>query len=102
MPWKDKNKYQSESYREYISKYQRDWHQRNKEQRIARIFERKESIRAFYRIGIAFLRADFKRGTRLVGFEPPTLGSEDRCSNPLSYRRNISILTDYPDSVNPL
>ncbi len=23
----------------------------------------------------------------LEGFEPPTLGSEDRCSNPLSYRR---------------
>ena len=24
---------------------------------------------------------------RLDGFEPPTLGSEDRCSSPLSYRR---------------
>ncbi len=24
---------------------------------------------------------------RLEGFEPPTLGSVDRCSNPLSYRR---------------
>ncbi len=24
---------------------------------------------------------------RLEGFEPPTLGSEDRCSNPLSYSR---------------
>jgi hypothetical protein len=25
---------------------------------------------------------------RLEGFEPPTLGSEDRCSIPLSYSRN--------------
>ena len=24
---------------------------------------------------------------RLEGFEPPTLGSVDRCSNPLSYSR---------------
>lgn len=24
---------------------------------------------------------------RQEGFEPPTLGSEDRCSSPLSYRR---------------
>lgn len=24
---------------------------------------------------------------RLEGFEPPTPGSEDQCSNPLSYRR---------------
>ena len=26
-------------------------------------------------------------GARLEGFEPPTPGSEDQCSNPLSYRR---------------
>ena len=26
---------------------------------------------------------------RLEGFEPPTLGSVDRCSNPLSYSRNV-------------
>lgn|GEM_PF-3365840 len=25
---------------------------------------------------------------RSKGFEPPTLGSEDQCSNPLSYERN--------------
>ncbi len=29
-------------------------------------------------------------GTRLVGFEPTTPGSEDRCSGPLSYRRKIN------------
>ena len=26
---------------------------------------------------------------RLEGFEPTTLGSEDRCSNPLSYGRGV-------------
>jgi amidohydrolase len=31
---------------------------------------------------------------RLEGFEPPTLGSVDRCSNPLSYSR--AMLTDHP------
>ena len=34
---------------------------------------------------------------RLEGFEPPTLGSVDRCSNPLSYSRIVtgrSILAD--------
>ena len=34
---------------------------------------------------------------RLEGFEPPTLGSEDRCSNPLSYSRSTSAtLIDFP------
>ena len=36
---------------------------------------------------------------RLEGFEPPTLGSVDRCSNPLSYRRKelrIVILQERP------
>ena len=27
---------------------------------------------------------------RLEGFEPPTLGSVDRCSNPLSYSRVVA------------
>ena len=34
---------------------------------------------------------------RLEGFEPPTLGSEDRCSNPLSYSRKKSL----GDSTQP-
>ena len=29
----------------------------------------------------------FEKLARLEGFEPTTPGSEDRCSNPLSYRR---------------
>ena len=29
---------------------------------------------------------------RLEGFEPPTLGSVDRCSNPLSYSRIVTDL----------
>ena len=38
---------------------------------------------------------------RLEGFEPPTLGSVDRCSNPLSYRRaelRTVILPELPRS----
>jgi hypothetical protein len=48
MPWKDKSKYRSEAYREYMRNYQRDWHQRNKTQRIAKVHERKEQLRVFY------------------------------------------------------
>ncbi len=48
MPWKDKSKYKSEAYREYMRNYQRDWHQRNKVQRIARVHERKERLWEFY------------------------------------------------------
>ena len=33
---------------------------------------------------------------RLEGFEPPTLGSVDRCSNPLSYSRNVAGQISYP------
>lgn len=29
------------------------------------------------------------------GFEPPTPGSEDQCSNPLSYSGMKHIITDY-------
>ena len=48
MPWKDKNKYKSEAYREYMRDYQRNWHQKNKVQRVAKIHKRKEQLRAFY------------------------------------------------------
>lgn len=48
MPWKDKSKYRSEAYREYMRNYQRDWHQKNKAQRLARAKERKEQLRVFY------------------------------------------------------
>lgn len=33
------------------------------------------------------LQGDGHKKARPEGFEPPTLGSEDRCSNPLSYGR---------------
>jgi hypothetical protein len=36
MPWKDKSKYRTEAYREYVRDYQRSWHQRNRAQRIAK------------------------------------------------------------------
>ena len=48
MPWKDKSKYKSEAYREYMRDYQRSWHQRNRARRIAKIYERKERILEFY------------------------------------------------------
>jgi len=48
MPWKDKSKYRTEAYREYMRSYQRSWHQRNKARRIARIYERKERLWEFY------------------------------------------------------
>ena len=43
MPFKDKGR-QSEEYKEYQRNYQRSWHQRNKEKRLARIYERKAAI----------------------------------------------------------
>lgn len=48
MPWKDKSKYKTEAYREYMRSYQRSWHQRNKAKRIAKIYERKERLWEFY------------------------------------------------------
>ncbi len=36
---------------------------------------------------------------RLEGFEPPTLGSVDRCSNPLSYSRSVTGSLSYPRPV---
>ena len=48
MPWKDKSKYKSEAYREYMRDYQRSWHQRNRARRIAKVYERKERIWEFY------------------------------------------------------
>lgn len=48
MPWKDKDKYKSESYREYMRGYQRNWHQRNKERRVAKVHERKRKLWKFY------------------------------------------------------
>ena len=42
-------------------------------------------------IAISRLRTRPAKGqlVRLEGFEPPTLGSVDRCSNPLSYSRVV-------------
>jgi hypothetical protein len=48
MSWKDKNKYRTEAYREYMRNYQRSWHQRNRARRIAKVYERKERIWEFY------------------------------------------------------
>lgn len=48
MPWKDKSKYSTEAYQEYMRNYQKSWHQRNKVQGLAHALERKEQMRAFY------------------------------------------------------
>lgn len=42
MPLKDR--YQSEKWKEYQRTYHRSWHQRNREKRLARMYERKASI----------------------------------------------------------
>ncbi|HEV7235997.1 MAG TPA: hypothetical protein VGN15_07450, partial [Ktedonobacteraceae bacterium] len=44
MPFKDKNRYQSEEWKEYQRNYQRSWHQRNRAKRLARMYERKAAI----------------------------------------------------------
>ena len=42
MPLKER--YQSEKWKEYQRTYHRSWHQRNREKRLARIYERKAAI----------------------------------------------------------
>ena len=44
MPFKDKDRYYSEEYKEYQRNYQRGWHQRHKTKRLAMIYERKAAI----------------------------------------------------------
>jgi hypothetical protein len=44
MPFKDKDRYQSEEWKEYQRNYQRGWHQRHRTKRLARIYERKAAI----------------------------------------------------------
>lgn len=46
MPFKDKSRYQSEEYKEHQRNYQRNWHQRNKEKRLARLYEQKAARKA--------------------------------------------------------
>jgi hypothetical protein len=41
MPFKDKSRYQSEEWKEYQRNYQRDWHQRHRAKRLAKIYEKK-------------------------------------------------------------
>jgi hypothetical protein len=41
MAFKDKNRYHSQEYKEYQRNYQRSWHQRHKEKRLARMYEKK-------------------------------------------------------------
>lgn len=44
MPFKDKDRYQSEEYKEYQRNYQRGWYERHKIKRRALIRERKAAI----------------------------------------------------------
>ena len=51
MPFKGRSRYQSEEWKEYMRNYQRSWHQRNKERRLAKNYEqravRKAAIRDY-------------------------------------------------------
>ena len=49
MPFKDPSRYQSEEWKEYQRNYQRSWHQRNKEKRLARLYEQKAIRKAAIR-----------------------------------------------------
>jgi hypothetical protein len=49
MPYKDKSRYQTEEYREYKRNYQRAWHQRHKERRLAKVHKRKDMLQDFYK-----------------------------------------------------
>ena len=44
MPFKDRSRYQSEEWKEYQRNYQRSWHQRHREKRLARMYARKAAI----------------------------------------------------------
>ncbi len=48
MPWKDKDKYKSERYREYIRQYNKGWYQRHKAHRLAQNYERKARMYELY------------------------------------------------------
>ncbi len=47
MPFKDRNQYQSEEWKEYQRNYQRSWHQRHRAKRLARMYERKRAIHKY-------------------------------------------------------
>ncbi|SRR5258708_37713293 len=44
MPFKDKDRYQSEEWKEYQRNYQRSWHQRHRTKRLAKNYERRAAI----------------------------------------------------------
>ena len=48
MPYKDKERRQSEEYKEYQRNYQRSWHQRHRAERLARMYERKAAIHKYF------------------------------------------------------
>jgi hypothetical protein len=47
MPYKDKDRYQSEEWKEYQRNYQRSWHQRHKEKRLAKSRKRRAAIQEY-------------------------------------------------------
>lgn len=44
MAFKDKGRYHTEEYKEYQRNYQRAWHQRNKEKRLAKMYTKKAAL----------------------------------------------------------
>jgi hypothetical protein len=44
MPYKDKDRYQSEEWKEYQRNYQRGWHQRHRAERLAKHYERRAVV----------------------------------------------------------
>jgi hypothetical protein len=50
MPFKDKSRYQSEEYKAYQRKYQREWHQRHKAERLARVYAKKAALYEYVQV----------------------------------------------------
>jgi hypothetical protein len=48
MPYKDKERRQSEEYKEYQRNYQRSWHQRHRAERLVSMYERKAAIHKYF------------------------------------------------------
>ena len=47
MAFKDKSRYHSEEYKEYQRTYQRGWHQRHREKRLAKVYAKRAAIHEY-------------------------------------------------------
>jgi hypothetical protein len=86
---KDKSKYRTEAYREYMRNYQKSWHQKNKAQRLAHALERKKQMRVFYNQLKATLEC-----AQCGENHPATLQFHHRDPQ----KKDLWVLSKYPDT----